>query len=333
MKWRLAPDLNLDIIAQSKCLIIGSGTLGCCVARNLMSWGVRNITFIDNGKVSYSNPVRQSLFKHAHCIDSNIYKAMAAADVLREIHPEMNSVGVIMNIPMLGHEANTDDHKNIDSLSKLIEDHDVIFLLTDSRESRWLPTMLSSLHNKLTITAALGFESYLIIRHGNGVELQDDSYFGKKLACYFCNDVTAPGNSFKDRTLDQQCTVTRPGVSSIAGALAVELFVSYVQLKNDVLANANCCLGLIPHSIRGHLSDFEQTIPFSPSFSQCIACSEIVIDDFVNKKEEFLNNVFSNPTYLEDLTGITELKNGFENSTIFEMYSSESFEESELNCE
>jgi len=33
--------------------------------------------------------VRQSLFKHAHCIDSNIYKAMAAADVLREIHPEM----------------------------------------------------------------------------------------------------------------------------------------------------------------------------------------------------------------------------------------------------
>lgn len=50
---------------------------------------------------------------------------------------------------MPGHFATTDDHKNVDLLSKLIEDHDVMFLLTDSRESRWLPTMLSALHNKV----------------------------------------------------------------------------------------------------------------------------------------------------------------------------------------
>lgn len=57
-----------------------------------------------------------------------------------------------MNIPMPGHTANIEDHKNVDLLSKLIEDHDVIFLLTDSRESRWLPTMLSTLHNKVLNT-------------------------------------------------------------------------------------------------------------------------------------------------------------------------------------
>jgi len=56
-----------------------------------------------------------------------------------------------MSIPMPGHVANIDDHKNVDLLSKLIEDNDVIFLLTDSRESRWLPTMLSTLHNKVII--------------------------------------------------------------------------------------------------------------------------------------------------------------------------------------
>ncbi|XP_027847800.2 ubiquitin-like modifier-activating enzyme ATG7 isoform X1 [Aphis gossypii] len=321
MKWRIAPDLNLDIVAQSKCLIIGAGTLGCCVARNLMAWGVHNITFIDNGKVSYSNPVRQSLYRHSHCINSNTYKAIAAADVLREIHPEINSTGVVMSIPMPGHAANIDDHKNVDLLSKLIEDNDVIFLLTDSRESRWLPTMLSTLHNKLAITAALGFESYLVLRHG--VEVQDVSSGEKKLGCYFCNDVTAPGNSLVDKTLDQQCTVTRPGVSNIAGALAVELFVSYIQLKYNVLANAKCCLGIVPHSIRGFISDFQQIIPFTPSFFQCIACSPTVINDFLNKKEEFLSNVFTNPNYLEDLTGLTSLKNEFENIQIFEMNDSD----------
>jgi len=237
--------------------------------------------------------------------------------MLREIHPEINSSGVVMNIPMPGHAANIDDRQNVDALSQLIKDHDVIFLLTDSRESRWLPTMLSTLHNKLAITAALGFESYLVLRHGT--EISEVSSCENKLGCYFCNDVTAPGNSFADKTLDQQCTVTRPGVSSIAGALAVELFASCVQLKNDFSANVSSCLGIVPHSIRGFLSDYQQIMPFTPSFFQCIACSKTVVNDFLNKKEEFLNNVFTNPTYLEDITGLTDLRSQFENAMIFEM--------------
>lgn len=36
MKWRIMPSLNREEISALKCLIVGSGTLGCAVARTLM---------------------------------------------------------------------------------------------------------------------------------------------------------------------------------------------------------------------------------------------------------------------------------------------------------
>uniref|UniRef100_A0A668AA50 Ubiquitin-like modifier-activating enzyme ATG7 n=1 Tax=Myripristis murdjan TaxID=586833 RepID=A0A668AA50_9TELE len=314
MRWRLVPSLDLDKVVNTKCLLLGAGTLGCNVARTLMGWGVRHITFVDNAKISYSNPVRQPLYEFEDCLGGGKSKAMAAVDRLTKIFPGVNAEGYNMSIPMPGHPVNfsqatlSQAQRDVEQLERLIAEHDVVFLLMDTRESRWLPTVIAASKRKLVVNAALGFDTFVVMRHGlkkppanhNVSEAADSSPSlpsvpgsslfsnipGHKLGCYFCNDVVAPGDSTRDRTLDQQCTVSRPGLAMIAGALAVEMMVSILQhseggyavasSSDDRMNEPPTSLGLVPHQIRGFLSRFDNVLPASLAFDKCTACSPIV---------------------------------------------------------
>jgi ubiquitin-like modifier-activating enzyme ATG7 len=95
---------------------------------------------------------------------------------------------------MPGHPVPNEEINNIkttvDQLRSLIDNHDVVFVLMDSRESRWLPTLLCAQSKKLVINVALGFDTYLVMRHG----IHNADIPKPHLGCYFCNDVVAPQN-------------------------------------------------------------------------------------------------------------------------------------------
>jgi len=313
MRWRMFTELDLPRIAKTKCLLLGSGTLGCNVARGLIGWGVRNITFVDNGRVSYSNPVRQSLFTFSDCLDGGRFKAEAAAERLKEIFPGVETTAKVMTIPMPGHFVSKADEervkKDCEDLAELVRTHDAIFLLSDSRECRWLPTVMGAAYRKLVITVGLGFDSYVVMRHG--VSPTEDPTVGcKELGCYFCSDVVAPRDSLTDRTLDQACTVTRPGVSMVAAAYACELFVSILHHPKGILAPANgtCSLGSVPHQLRGFLSQWSNMPLSGASFDRCVACSNRIVKEYLTRGFDFLLEAFNNPTFLESVSGITEMR-------------------------
>ena len=370
MKWRISPNLDLDAVKDTRCLLLGAGTLGSYVSRNLMGWGVRKITFVDYGSVSFSNPVRQPLFEFEDCLGGGKPKALRAAEALKQIYPGVESEGHVISVPMLGHPV-TDRAKakaDFEKLEQLIDQHDAIFLLMDSRESRWLPSLMGKAKGKIVMNAALGFDTYLVMRHGaapiDGTE--------ETLGCYFCNDVVVAADvrlikkknnpalslfspllfcsselcpridhctnqiiqSMKDQTLDQQCTVTRPGVAAIASALLVELLTSLLQhpqkhhapaptIRNGGKNEGNSsssgpttydrdppdhALGIIPHQIRGFLNTFQNLVIHGRSFPQCSACSKPVIQAYSTDGWEFVLKALDDRDHVAELSGLAEVQ-------------------------
>ncbi|KAI1814022.1 hypothetical protein GGS20DRAFT_441304 [Poronia punctata] len=318
MKWRISPDLDLDIIKNTKCLLLGAGTLGSYVSRNLMGWGVRKITLVDYGAVSFSNPVRQPLFVYDDCLNGGAPKATRAAEALKQIYPGVESYGEVLSVPMLGHPIVDKTQGDYERLKALIDAHDAVFLLMDSRESRWLPTVMGKAAGKIVMNAALGFDTYVVMRHGAEPEHESQ----KTLGCYFCNDVVAPGDSQKDLTLDQQCTVTRPGVAAIASALLVELLASLLQhplgahapapasasATSDTDLSDEHALGIVPHQIRGFLSRFQNLVIRGESYPCCSACSQPVLSAYRSEGWGFVKRALEDKDYVAELSGLAEVQ-------------------------
>ena len=71
------------------------------------------MTFVDNGRVSYSNPVRQCLFTFEDSRAENNFKAEIAAKRLAEVYPKVEARGVKLSIPMPGHTVAEDQQEQL----------------------------------------------------------------------------------------------------------------------------------------------------------------------------------------------------------------------------
>lgn len=66
-----------------------------------------------------------------------------------------NARGFNMSIPMPGHPVNFSSvtleqaRRDVERLEQLVEGHDVVFLLMDTRESRWLPAVIAASKRKV----------------------------------------------------------------------------------------------------------------------------------------------------------------------------------------
>lgn len=126
----------------------------------------------------------------------------------------------------------------------------------------------------------------------------------------------------KDQTLDQQCTVTRPGVAAIASALLVELLTSLLQHPLGKNAPApqpkggnvpdrdppNHPLGLVPHQIRGYVSTFQNMVIRGQSYDCCSACSPKILSAYRSNGWDFVKKALQEKDFVAELSGLAEVQ-------------------------
>lgn len=70
---------------------------------------------------------------------------------------------------------------------------------------------------------------------------------------------------------------------------------------------------MVPHQIRGFLSRFKNLLIAGQAYDKCTACSDAILEAYENQGFEFLAKVFQDAKHLEDVTGLTQMKEESEN--------------------
>jgi len=209
-----------DLIGK-RVLMVGAGTLGNEVAKNLVFSGVHDLTIVDLDKYEYWNLPRSPMITEA---DVGRPKALALAHRMAERSPFPVSVtGIDADITMLGWG--------------FFKHFDLILSPVDSLGIRYYVDRGCKLYNKTHITVATGLEKYPYERM-EGVVIVSPA---DSRVCYAC---TEQGGA-KDILQRVQCgegysPETQPqvmGFSSTIAGIASSIAISYLLGKFQPFEN------------------------------------------------------------------------------------------------
>ena len=116
------------------------------------------------------------------------------------------------------------------------------------------------------------------------------------------------------------CTVTRPGVASLASSIAVELLITILQHPRGIFAPASTekdeigssndenIFGPVPHQIRGFLRTFSNLKIAGPAYNHCSACSESIVHEYRRDSFGLVLRACNEKGYIERLSGLNQVQ-------------------------
>lgn len=221
---------SLEILGNTRCLVVGAGALGNEVIKNLALLGIGSIVVVDMDKIEDSNLTRSVLFRET---DVDKSKAVVAAERAMEIDRNVKAVPIVGEFQrFLGLGA--------------FYDFDVVFGCLDNIQARIDLNKSCLQANCLYIDAGLrGIDGDLKI-FGKGYEVCFDCLMTKEMR----EEAWRRYSCLKLRTRDDSrpSGPTAPTISAIIAGLQVQLAVKHLH-GMDIPFNHRI-------AVHGHLNEF-----------------------------------------------------------------------------